>query len=1175
MTARRISNLMNRNHQDFDDVLGSLSFSLTAEDDVGGLDEALEKFAHKKAMSLRSRRRGPIQGIPDDDLEPVRFEVAEDIAALSEKFISGPEVNNISTQPHSLPPQTSEMSIYWRPKPRYRLKSEPSSLSNGIDQQGGHNINRLPDSKDRRFRFWVGSKRRRTSSLPTSSDYRQQRSPVYLSPSDIFSYLQRPFRRSRNMIDSTAVSLPDVRGERGSMLFKCWVPSHLAYSEGLSDIDRIKKKELQESRRSQSNASENEFAVAIDDVMVKERPPSEVATTNQSVLFNRLTDQSTSVLEKSSGVNIPPPPTPPLTASVSEIGGPESRLPQCPEPVRKKKSKQKLSFMRLWGLGSFLAVLLSVCWALSVSPFLWGAMVGGFATYCTIRIYQVVVTFLYSTSSSDSSCCFTSVNPEAMCCSLHNAILSSWRPPYAGPLVLPQLRDLQAPPVPHLADEDIRSGPSSGPLGESLGYKLDKFSRPVYKAWMNEIIFYSPETYHINNTHSVYVTLEGTQLRIQRPRKNVSRRAMFNLPVPPTCGVHFVHQRIFDMRKVNVSLLPHGLVEKRLWSKKYPICLTVQSERKVSRVKSEEFSGASGIPDSTQFRERQPPQPNPQTPSNLSSSTVVDNGISPKVSQSDIHRSVSFTDPSDGAAMESRYTISTSRFLRVATTGTTENQSVEAAASSTPLAPSSPPTDFLLVRHSDVDEKIYLFARTCREKEAWFRRLRYASLGRPMLTTAQQAFRCLLSPDPTLKMSNSGAFPTITSVHSLSSNPECDSTADNSTATTTASITTEDSGNQRPQPLSDEALQISYLRHMAKFMPASWLLRATQALQLNLNYVSCDSQVPWLNALIGRLFWDFLRHEYWAKRVQEKIQGKLKKLHLPYFVNELTVTNIEMGSELPVVRNAGKPFLDNHGLWIEAEIVYAGGFTVSLETNINLMKLRDKAARPLGHSTSPTPVLDSQNGPGFGSLDKNRSLGVPNTSEDAALRTMAAFMSDEEDSADSSTDSDRESALTNALASILPAATQAPSVQSTHEGSPIDGSRPFSPSSHDEKSELLRPKRRLYRLVDRITRSSYFQKAVDSKFVQRGMEYVSNKAINLQLEVSMLHGTLVLNVPPPPSDRLWYGFRGNPNLRFKLKPKFGETLVTIPRFLEILEKKLILEFQASTFSPFNPNVYRP
>lgn len=139
-------------------------------------------------------------------------------------------------------------------------------------------------------------------------------------------------------------------------------------------------------------------------------------------------------------------------------------------------------------------ILLGVCAALSLSSFLWGLVLGSFFTYCAMRIYQAVVNFLYSTilgledgdSSSPLNCCFTS--PEARCCSLHNSLLAHWRPPYGGPLVpLPRLRDLQAPPVPHLADEDVRSGPTSGPLGDSLGYKLDKANRPVYRAWMNEV----------------------------------------------------------------------------------------------------------------------------------------------------------------------------------------------------------------------------------------------------------------------------------------------------------------------------------------------------------------------------------------------------------------------------------------------------------------------------------------------------------------------------------------------------------------------------------------------------------------------------------------------------------------------------------------------------------------
>ena len=73
----------------------------------------------------------------------------------------------------------------------------------------------------------------------------------------------------------------------------------------------------------------------------------------------------------------------------------------------------------------------------------------------------------------------------------------------------------------------------------------------------------------------MYVTLEGTQLRIQRPRRNVPRRAMFNTPVPSAGSATFVHQRILDLTRVSVTLLPQGLIAKRLWSKKYPICLTV------------------------------------------------------------------------------------------------------------------------------------------------------------------------------------------------------------------------------------------------------------------------------------------------------------------------------------------------------------------------------------------------------------------------------------------------------------------------------------------------------------------------------------------------------------------------------------------------------------------------
>jgi len=45
---------------------------------------------------------------------------------------------------------------------------------------------------------------------------------------------------------------------------------------------------------------------------------------------------------------------------------------------------------------------------------------------------------------------------------------------------------------------------------------------------MNETHSYDPETFHPSITHSVYVTLEGSQLRLAYPRTNIPRWASFD-----------------------------------------------------------------------------------------------------------------------------------------------------------------------------------------------------------------------------------------------------------------------------------------------------------------------------------------------------------------------------------------------------------------------------------------------------------------------------------------------------------------------------------------------------------------------------------------------------------------------------------------------------------------------
>uniref|UniRef100_A0A665WEV5 SMP-LTD domain-containing protein n=1 Tax=Echeneis naucrates TaxID=173247 RepID=A0A665WEV5_ECHNA len=74
---------------------------------------------------------------------------------------------------------------------------------------------------------------------------------------------------------------------------------------------------------------------------------------------------------------------------------------------------------------------------------------------------------------------------------------------------------------------------------------------------------------------------------------------------------------------------------------------------------------------------------------------------------------------------------------------------------------------------------------------------------------------------------------------------------------------------------------------------------------------SAEGQSTWVNSLVGRIFWDFLREKYWTNQVAHKIQKKLSKIKLPYFMNELTLADLDMGTCLPQVLNTSKPTLDH------------------------------------------------------------------------------------------------------------------------------------------------------------------------------------------------------------------------------------------------------------------------
>ena len=338
----------------------------------------------------------------------------------------------------------------------------------------------------------------------------------------------------------------------------------------------------------------------------------------------------------------------------------------------------------------------------------------------------------------------------------------------------------------------------------------------LFQGWMNELSLYNPEDYHINLTHSVFVTLEGTTLRLQTPRQGIPKRALWNEDIPST--VNFVRQRHYDLSGSEVILLPADLIRKRLWSKKYPICIRI-TKRPLGELQEKPS------------RELGKRQSLAKTDSNSES-------------------------PNSGRKMVESKTESGVSTLK-------ENESKQ---------------------HSNI-KQLFLFTRSSREKEEWYRRFASAAAGTPWPTR----FSDLVLKSPV----NSKMHRRSASNYSLDQAKRRGST-DSNTSIESGSV----SGDVDYSKTSPEVSLLHYIQYMAKIMPSGdksnsrsrsvspTELTKTEETSENSTPTSpssddqCEPQILWLNALISRCFLDFLREKYWVEKIRDKIQKKLLKIHV-------------------------------------------------------------------------------------------------------------------------------------------------------------------------------------------------------------------------------------------------------------------------------------------------------
>ncbi|XP_029312355.1 testis-expressed protein 2 [Cottoperca gobio] len=590
------------------------------------------------------------------------------------------------------------------------------------------------------------------------------------------------------------------------------------------------------------------------------------------------------------------------------------------------------------------------------------------------------------------------------------------------------------------------SAPSYRPVQTLLGEGILTGVRTepdTLKGWMNEIHDYDPETYHPALTHSVFAALEGSCLRLDSPRNNISRRATYDERVHEAA---FVKSRSFQLAKSKVSLLPSVLARKRLWNPKYPICIQL-----AGGANSQEAEGGR----SEESRGVEEPGAEPASPQQSSSKHV-----------------------------------------------------------------------------HDLPMTLYLFGRTGREKEEWFRHFLLVSTDteRGKDRERQKPGRCesrsgdtALAPSVTAQGnvgSSDDDAPFTPPASCIPAAPVCQ------TSSSTWGLSMLDYPGYMARLLAtDESTPLSSPGGSGSAETSPTTMKGTCTCDVAEH--SGTSQTAWANALIGRIFWDFLREKHWADVVSRKIQKKLSKIRLPYFMNELTLTELDMGCSMPHITTTSRPEVNHRGLWVELQLVYTGALQMTLQTKFNLSKLGKEG----GQDT-----------------DCTTETGSPR------CRPIFSVLADSDEESSSAGSSDEEE--------LLLSEPQGPVGEK--------GSTPVTDGAAGGKTG-----KKIWRFVDKITKSKYFQKATENEFIKKKFEEMSNTPLLLTVEVQELSGSLVVNIPPPPTDRIWYSFCVPPKLDLHVRPKLGEREVTFCHVTEWIEKKLQDEFQKVFVLPNMDDIYVP
>ena len=277
-----------------------------------------------------------------------------------------------------------------------------------------------------------------------------------------------------------------------------------------------------------------------------------------------------------------------------------------------------------------------------------------------------------------------------------------------------------------------------------------------------------------------------------------------------------------------------------------------------------------------------------------------------------------------------------------------------------------------------------------------------------------------------------------------------------------------------------------------------------------------DPCLNFLNVFLNRIFYDIHKSEQVKTMLKTRVYNKLLKIKITQWFKSIELTEINMGKTLPRVCWVSNLHQDDRGLWVELGIQYDGIASATIETCGLIIgdEIPDSgtACVQLKALLEMTPGdvqgLPVQQPPDPGSRK-------------VSSRIVAATNSDEEDSAEE--DSDSQELLELPVDQVVGGA-QEPNMARARWWEVVGS------------SEIVKSS------ISKLSKSEWFKQKTSKKMTLQLEVDISNLtdiAFTMSPQVTSLSGVMVLNIPPPPSDRVWYSFKTRPDLGLRIVPYYG------------------------------------